>query len=107
MEFVMNVGGFVMHQNMMQSIKLRAEGGTEPAWLESIEIALWLAALLSGSIAAGMYLVRKNWRQPLIVATLAVVIIFVLTFIQPSILVRTLLDAGLVIGLIWSAKQKA
>lgn len=107
MEFVMNVGGFVMHQNMMQSIKLRAEGGTEPAWLESIEIALWLAALLSGLIAAGMYLVRKNWRQPLIVATLAVVIIFVLTFIQPSILVRTLLDAGLVIGLIWSAKQKA
>jgi len=107
MEFVMNVGGFVMHQNMMQSIKLRAEGGTEPAWLESIEIALWLAALLSGLIAAGMYLVRKNWRQPLIVATLAVVIIFVLTFIQPSILVCTLLDAGLVIGLIWSAKQKA
>jgi hypothetical protein len=28
MDFVLNVGGFVMHQNMLQSIKLRAEGQT-------------------------------------------------------------------------------
>lgn len=106
MNFVMSVGGFVMQQNMMQSIKLRAEGQTEPAWLEPVEIGLWLIALFAGLTAAIMYLARKIWWQPLIVAVLSVVVIFVLTFVQPPILVRFLLDAGLIAGIVWSAKSR-
>jgi hypothetical protein len=105
MGFMMNVGGFVMHQNMMQSIKLRAEGRTEPAWIESVEIALWLAALFAGLIAGILYLIRRDWRWPLLVAMLAIVIIFLLTFLQPSILVRVLLDSGLVMALVWSVRK--
>jgi hypothetical protein len=106
MDFMLNVGGFVMHQNMMQSIKLRAEGRTEPAWIETVEIGLWLAALLSGLAAGILYLIRKEWRWPLVVAALSIVIIFVLTFVQPPILVRFLLDAGLIGATIGSARQK-
>lgn len=104
MDLMLNAGGFVMHQNMMQSIKLRAEGGSEPAWIETLEIGLWMAALLVGLAAAVLYLTRKEWRWPLLAASLAVVVIFVLTFIQPSIPVRFLLDAGLAAGLVWSAR---
>ncbi len=106
MDFMLNAGGFVMHQNMMQSIKLRAEGRTEPAWIETVEIALWLAALLSGLAAGILYLIRKEWRWPLIVAALAIVVIFVLTFVQPLIFVRFLLDTGLIAGTVWSARKR-
>jgi hypothetical protein len=102
MDFMLDAGGFVMHQNMMQSIKLRAEGRTEPAWIESLEIGLWIAALFVGLAAAVLYLIRNEWRRPLLIAALAVVVIFVLTFIQPAILVRFLLDAGLAAALLWA-----
>lgn len=105
MGFLLNVGGFVMQQNMLQSLKLRAEGRTEPAWLESAEIGLWTAALLSGLFAMGMYLFNREWRKPLAIAVIAVIAIFVLTIVQPPILVRLLIDAGLVAGLAWAAKR--
>jgi len=106
MDFVLNVGGFVMHQNMMQSIKLRAEGQTEPAWIETLEIGLWLAALVSGLAAGIQYLIRKEWRWALVVAVLSILIIFVLTFVQPPILMRFLLDAGLIAGTVWSGMKR-
>lgn len=105
MDLMLNAGGFVMHQNMMQSLKLRAEGRSEPVWIESLEIGLWMFALLGGLAAAVLYLIRKDWRWPLLVAVLAVIAIFVLTFIQPSIPVRFLLDAGLAAGVVWAARM--
>lgn len=105
MDFMLNAGGFVMQQNMMQSIKLRAEGHTEPAWIESVEIILWMAALLAGLAAALLYLARRDWRWPLGIAVLSIVVIFVLTFVQPPLLVRSLLDAGLIAAVIWSARR--
>ena len=102
MGFLLNVGGFVMQQNMLQGIKLRAEGQTEPAWIETLEIGLWLTALLSGLAAAILYLFRKNWQRPLLVAVLAMAVIFILTFVQPPIPVRFLFVGGLIAGLVWS-----
>ena len=106
MDFMLNAGGFVMHQNMMQSIKLRAEGRSEPAWIESLEIGLWMAALLGGLVAAVLYLVRKEWRWALLVASLSIVIIFVLTFVQPPIVVRFVLDAALIAAIVWAARKR-
>ena len=102
MGFMMNVGGFVMQQNMLQSIKLRAEGGSEPAWLELVEIALWFTALFCGLVAALLYLFQRAWLRPLVVATMAVVILFLLTFVQPSLWVRFVLDLALVAGVVQS-----
>jgi len=103
MTFVMDVGGFVMEQNMLQGIKTRAEGGSEPGWTEPAEIALWLAALLAGLAAGVLYLVQPDWERPLIVATAAVMALFVLTFVQPELWVRLLMDVVLAGGVVWSA----
>jgi hypothetical protein len=102
MTFVMDVGGFMMEQRMLQGIKLRAEGGLEPAWMETAEIVLWVAALLAGLAAALAFLVRPDWRKPLAVAMAAVVALFVLTFVQPALWLRVVMDALLVGGLVWS-----
>jgi len=105
MGFLMNVGGFVMQQNMLQGIKLRAEGGREPAWLELVEIGLWLTALLCGLVAALLYLFQRAWLRPLVVAIMAVVILFILTFVQPPLWVRFVLDLALVVGVMQSISR--
>lgn len=107
MGFMMNVGGFVMQQNMLQSIKLRAEGGSEPAWLELVEIALWFTALLCGLVAALLYLFQRAWLRPLVVAIIAVIVLFILTFVQPPLWVRFVLDLALVAGVVQSMHQNA
>lgn len=54
--YVMDVGGFVMERRMMQGIKDRAEGRTEPAGIEVVEIVLWLLALIVGLAGAILFL---------------------------------------------------
>src|SRR6266545_4771245 len=88
--------------SMLQGIKLRAEGGVEPWWMERAEISLWLTAVLCGLIAAVLFVFRPAWRRPLAVASAAVVALFILTFVQPPIAVRVVLDAAL-IGATWWA----
>jgi hypothetical protein len=102
----MDLGGFVMEQRMLHGIKLRAEGWREPAWHEAAEIGLWVTALLSGLVAAGMFVWRRNWRLPLAIAIAAVLVLFVLTFVQPPLWVRLALN-GALIGGIWHALQSA
>lgn len=102
MTFVMDIGGFVMEQNMLQGIKTRAEGGTEPAWTEPAEIGLWAVALLAGLAAAVLFVFKPGWQRPLIVSAAAVVALFVLTFVQPALWLRGLLDAGLLAALVWA-----
>ncbi|MCE7984516.1 MAG: hypothetical protein DYG89_25360 [Caldilinea sp. CFX5] len=102
MGFMMNVGGFVMQQNMLQGIKLRAEGQSEPGWLELVEIVLWVTAMLCGLVAAMLYLFQRAWLRSLVVATVAVVVLFLLTFVQPPLWVRLVLDLALVAGVVQS-----
>lgn len=102
MTFVMSVGGFLMQQNMMQGIRTRAEGGFEPAYIEPLEITIWLVALACGLIAAGFYLFQQQWQRPLIVAIAAVMALFIHTFVQPAIWLRVLLDLLLVVGPWWA-----
>jgi hypothetical protein len=107
--FVMSIGGFLMQQNMMQGIRTRAEGGFEPSYIEPVEITIWLVALACGLIAAGFYLFQQQWQRPLVVAIAAVIALFILTFVQPAMWIRVLLDLLLVAGLWWAyqpARQK-
>jgi hypothetical protein len=104
--FMMNIGGFVMQQRMLQGIRLRAEGGSEPWWMERAEIGLWFTALLSGLVAAGLFIFRPVWLRPLAVAIAAVLALFILTFVQPPLMTRALLDAAL-IGAAWWAYHAA
>ncbi len=104
--FFVNVGGFVMEQNMMQGIKLRAEGRSEPPWIEVIEIVIWLATLLAGFTAAVLFITRKEWIVPLIVGIASVLLLILFTFVQPSIWLRIILVSGLLAALWWAFKGR-
>jgi len=94
--FILDTGGFVMEQNMMQGIAERAEGRGEAAITEPIEIILWLVALATGLAAAWFFLNQLAWQKPLALGLLAVAALFVLTFVQPPLILRALIDLALV-----------
>ncbi len=100
---VMDAGGFVMEKGMLDGIKLRAEGGCKAGWVEYLEIGIWLSVLVEGIVAAVLYMKRKNWQKPLAVGLAAVVVLFVLTFVQPALLLRGLMVLALFGGLFWAA----
>ncbi|MEJ2211644.1 MAG: hypothetical protein P8129_21770 [Anaerolineae bacterium] len=97
---VMDVGGFVMERRMMQGIKDRAEGRLDPPGSEAIEIGLWVVALAAGLTAAVLFLLRSAWQIPLLLALFSVFSLLAFTFLQPPILIRVLIDAVLVGGLV-------
>jgi hypothetical protein len=100
MGFMMDVGGFVMEQNMLQGIKTRAEGGSEPSWIEPVEIVLWFMALIAGLIGAFLFILRPAWLMPFTVAVVALLALFILTFVQPAIWLRIMIDLILLVGVV-------
>jgi hypothetical protein len=104
MFFVFNVGGFVMMNNMMQGIQQRAEGVGEPPYIETIEIALWFAAFIAGMVAAVAFVAKKEWKRSLVVAVASVIVLLVLTIVQPVIWIRIVLDVALWFGVVWSLR---
>jgi hypothetical protein len=103
---VVDLGGFVMEKNMIDGIKLRAEGGSEPNWAEIVEIVLWLAALGLGIAAAVRYIARRAWRLPLALGLAAIVLLLVFTYLQPALWLRAVADLLLLGGVVYSAKAK-
>lgn len=104
--FVMSAGGFVMQQRMLHGLKIRAEGGSEPTWIESVEIALWLTTLAVGLFAAAFYLFRRAWQRPLALAVIAVTVLVAFTFIQPAIWSRVVVNLALLGGLWWAYRPE-
>ncbi len=105
--FFIGNGAFIMEQRMMNGIKAHAEGWTEPPYQEALEVALWFAALLIGLVSAVLFVVRRAWVAPLVTAVAAVFGVLTLTFAQPVILARVLLDLALVAGLVISLRIPA
>jgi hypothetical protein len=103
--FMMDAGGFVMEQKMMQGIKLRAEGGSEPAYSEAVEIFLWLFTLSCGLVAGWFFLTRKRWTFPLSAGIDALIFLFIITFVQPAIWLRLVLDLFLVGSLLMANRM--
>jgi len=106
MGFMIDVGGFVMENNMLQGIKTRAEGGKELSWIEPLEIAVWLLTLLVGVIAGVRYVIRERWRFPLFLAVISVMLLFMLTFVQPPVWQRIAMLALVLYGLIWDMRRR-
>jgi hypothetical protein len=107
MKTFMNLGGFIMERNMMTGLKTRVEGGSEPGFTEPLEIILWLAALAAGLVAAARFITRPDWRLPLTLGLAALIVLFWLTFIQPSLWLRLLAVVALTGGLVWESHSKS
>ncbi len=91
----LNYGGFVMEQGMLQGIQARAEGNVPPSYTEPVEIVLWVATFLAALVAAIFFIWYQKWLLPLAAMLLAIVALFVFTFIQPPIWMRLLTDVTL------------
>ena len=89
---VLNLGGFVMEQAMLQGIKARAEGVGPPSYSEPVEIALWFLTLGAGLLAAYFFVTTDRWLLPGITGVLAVLMLLVFTFIQPPVGLRIYAD---------------
>lgn len=103
---IMN-SGYVMERAMMLGIRERAEGRLPPAVEEPLGAILWLLVFLGGIIAAVNFVQGTTGYHALGVGIEAVVILFILTFIQPPFWLRfvlLLLMAGGVMIIYW---QKA
>jgi len=97
---VTDLGAFVMEWRMIEGLKLRAEGGTEPAGIEVVEILLWMAALVAGLGAARIFLTRPAWQAPLLLGLAALFTLIWFTFWQPPLWLRLVFDVGLFV-LLW------
>lgn len=97
----MNLATFMMERKMMDGIKLRAEGGSEAGWVQVAEALVWIAALAVGIIAARRYMTRANWTLPLAVGLAAIAALFVMTYLQPALWLRVLVDLALCGALAW------
>ncbi len=89
-----DAGSFVMGRRMVQGLVLRAEGGSEPALIEAVEIALWAAALLAGLGAGVLFLWRQPW-QSLLVGVAAVLALIWFTFWIPPVGLRLVMVLAL------------
>jgi len=103
--FFVNYGGFVMERRMMQGIKVRAEGRGEPPWYMGAEVALWLGAFGLGVAAAVAYLGRRAWWRGLAMGLGAVIVLLLLTFVQPPLWARLALLLLLSAGVAWSFRS--
>jgi hypothetical protein len=102
---VVDLGGFVMEKNMLDGIKIRAEGSGEPAWGETFEIAVWLFGLALGAASAVMYITRRAWQLPLAIGLLSIVILLSFTYLQPALWLRGAADLLLLGGVIYARKH--
>jgi hypothetical protein len=92
--------GYVMERGMMLGIRARAEGARPGAWEEALGALIWLLVLGMGIASAVRYVRKGDGYHTLGVGIEAIIVLFVLTYIQPPLLVRVLL-ALLVASGIW------
>ena len=102
---ILHVGGFVMERTMMTGIQARAEGRQPYPPSQAAEFVVWALALGIGLASAWRFIFRPAWQLPLAVGILAVLALFVFTFLQPAVWLRILVDLFLLAGLIWAFRK--
>lgn len=83
-----DAGAFVMEKCMLQGIEDRAEGRAFPVPLEPVEIFVWIGVLVTGLATIKQIVTRVNWLFPMILGLICVIVLFVFTFLQPSVYLR-------------------
>jgi len=102
---LIDLGAFVMGRRSIEGLKLRAEGGTEPAGIEVVEILLWAVALVAGLGAAVLFVTRPAWWAPLLLGLAALLTLIWFTFWQPPLWLRGAFDIVLITLLWWVARR--
>ena len=103
--FTLEIPDVVMELKALDTVKNRAEGTTEPAFLAPLEIIIWLAALGVGLTALILFVKRSDGRTVIALMVASVLVLLPITFLLPPLWLRILLDLGLLGGLIWILRQ--
>jgi hypothetical protein len=98
--------GYVMEKGMLDGIRRRVEGEPLVSFQEGLEIFLWLVMLGAGIVAAVLFVLRVDWRLPLSLGLAALACLFLFTYVQPAIWLRSLLDALLLLLVVLAAAHK-
>lgn len=98
--------GYVMEKGMLEGIRRRVEGERLVSFQEGLEIGLWLAMLGTGIAAAVLFVRRADWYLPLALGLVALACLFLFTYMQPAIWLRSLLDALLLLLVVLTAAHK-
>jgi len=103
--FVLEIPDVVMEQKALNTVKNRAEGVDELAFVTLLEIIVWFTALIVGLIAVVLFAHRSDWKWPLALIVASVIILLPITFVFPPLWLRVVLDLGLLAGLVWIVWQ--
>ncbi len=90
--------GYVMERSMMLGIRARVEGNVPPAYEELVQIILWLIAFACAVIAVVRFGKPYGRYYSLALGLISAAVVFVLTFVQPPMIVRIVLDAMLIVA---------
>jgi hypothetical protein len=101
--FALEIPDVVMEQKALRTVKDRAEGHPDFAFVTPLEIIVWFAALIVCLIAFVSFVNRGGWNF-LELGAIAVVVLLMLTFLFPPLWLRVVLDLGLLAGLIAMAQ---
>lgn len=102
--FLLEIPDVVMEQKALHTVKNRAEGIRESTLVTPLEILVWLAALVIGSIAGLLFVSRGDWKL-LLLSLISVLVLLMFTFLFPPLWLRVVLDLGLLAGLVWIVRQ--
>jgi len=95
----------VMELKALDTVKQRAEGQAGSALTTIYEIAVWLAAFVTGLVAGVLYVQRTNGKRFMAVGVASIMVLLVLTFLFPPLWLRGMLDLGLLVALLLSARK--
>lgn len=102
---LVDLGGYVMEKGMIDGIKTRAEGFIPPAYTQVGGIVVWVLTLLVGLACAGLFIFLDQWKPPLVVALCSLTALFVFTFLQPELWLRTFIAILLLVGMEYSYRN--
>ncbi|HYS81417.1 MAG TPA: hypothetical protein VEM76_11960 [Anaeromyxobacteraceae bacterium] len=98
---------FAFERKLMLGVKERAEGrAAAPAWVEALEVLLWLATATLGLSAASAALLRRTSAlRPLAAATAAAFVLTLLFFARPPLAVAVVAVALLRWAVSWAWRK--
>jgi hypothetical protein len=95
-----------MEKGFIYGLRDRLDGIQEPAWIEYVEIAIWLIALACGIIASVCFINRKDYRLPIVLGLVSIFVLVYFTFGQPAVWIRAVMDFALVILTVYMLRIK-
>ncbi len=103
---IIEIPDVVMELKSLDTVKQLAEGVPASPLVTVVEIVLWLAAFAVGMTAAVWFVRSEDWKLPLAIGILSIIVLLVITFLYPPLWLRAVLDTALLAGLIWYRSKR-